>query len=313
MDIRQCEDFLLVADLGSYAQAAAKLGLSVQTLNARIHSFEKSLGSVLFENVHSRPVLTKEGRNFYQNASSLVRSYRHMAEETKFISQSVISTLRIAVTGLWMPLHLGPFLDEITSRFPKIQLEITDGACDTIASALNAGRSDLYFSVTTDNFFFPGIIRKTLTAFNPCVLLPLSHPLAGRLEISLRELDGETFLPYPGLEDNDIRRFQDESLRLSGIHFHYYESNTSPLFYPLLVPIGKGLLLFPMEFANIPPNTVAIPLADPIKKAVGSYYYRKDAGSDVLSFVREFEEFVSSSAYPKLPEKGMKNDNRISL
>ena len=64
-----------------------------------------------------------------------------------------------------------------------------------------------------------------------------------------------------------------------------------------------------MEFANIPPNTVAIPFSRPDKKAVGSYYYRKDAGSDVL-FRQGIEEL-----FPLLIrslEKG-KNDNRISL
>ena len=105
MDIRQCEDFLLVADLGSYAQRPQKLGLSVQTLNARIHSFEKSPD--LFSLKMSIRALSPQKKAGILSKRLSCPSYRHMAEETKFISQSVISTLRIAVTGLWMPLHLG--------------------------------------------------------------------------------------------------------------------------------------------------------------------------------------------------------------
>ena len=52
------------------------------------------------------------------------------------------------------------------------------------------------------DFEIPGLTKTTVTASSQYLLLPRFHRLANRTTVSLRELDGECFIPYPRTREN---------------------------------------------------------------------------------------------------------------
>ena len=71
-----------------------------------------------------------------------------------------------------------------------------------------------------------------------------------------------------------------------------YESETSVLFSKLLVPIGKGLLLY-THTLDLPPNTVCIPVTDlPYHASICFYYLKNSTNPDVTAFVKDYLAFT---------------------
>ena len=110
--------------------------------------------------------------------------------------------------------------------------------------------------------------------------------------ISIRELDGEQFILYPKTAEPAIRDFQLKNLRDSSIRYTLYESDTSVLFSKLLVPIGKGLLLY-THTLDLPPNTVCIPVTDlPYHASICFFYLKGSTNPDVTAFVKDYLAFT---------------------
>lgn len=116
-----------------------------------------------------------------------------------------------------LPLYLGPFLDELNLKYPDSSLELLDDSRYSIEEGLRSGEVDIYFASVMRDFEIPGLTKTTVTASSQYLLLPRFHRLANRTTVSLRELDGECFIPYPRTRENCLRDFQFRNLEASGI------------------------------------------------------------------------------------------------
>lgn len=198
------------------------------------------------------------------------------------------------MTGSGLPFYLGPFLDLLNARNPQLELDLLDDNTCSIAEGLACGQVDVYFAPVMNRQPFPeGIVRKSIAPSQQYILLPSSHHLASRQIISIKELDGERFILYPKTRETCIRDFQTENLKAAGITYSIWNCNSSPVFYMLLVPIGKGLVISPMPLMNAPPNTVCLPLTDISYAASSALFYSKNRqNQQVQAFVSSFLQFT---------------------
>lgn len=292
MDLERLAEFVAVAQHGTLKGAASALGISVATLSARLIRFEEHLGTPLFLRTGSTMVLTDSGTHLLPNALDILSRYKLIRHDMQRAQEHAYHKLRIAVTGTSLPLHLGPFLDQLILKHPHMQLEILDDSRFSIADGLASGEADLYFGPVLDGPVPKNLVRHIIGSPGEYVLLPKSHRLADRSMISIRELDGERFILYPQTAESAIRDFQLKNLRDSGIRYSLYESDTSVLFSKLLVPIGKGLLLYTHSL-DIPPNTVCIPVTDlPHRASICFFYHRGNTNPDVAAFVKDYLAFA---------------------
>jgi DNA-binding transcriptional LysR family regulator len=303
MDLERLKEFVLIADNQSIKQAASLLDVSVSTLSSRLNSFEHDLGTLLFSRNGSALTLTDTGSHFYSNAKRLVTNYNDIATTTRSLTTTVeYNNITIGVVGTGLPFHLGPFLDMINQRHPNVQIDLVDENYSSITDGLLSGNIDIFFAPIMNHVTYEGIVRYPFSSSHQYVSLPNFHPLANRNSISLKELNGETFILYPKCKENCIRDFQLSNLNASGISFSLYETTSSTALYRLLVPIGKGLLIFPLKQAEGIPNSVTIPLTDISYSASVSLFYRKEnTRKEVLLFMNDFDKFIKEQA---------KNDNR---
>lgn len=296
MDLDRLAEFARAARCGSLKRLSQELGLPQATLAARLKAFEEDLGLELFERSARGLTLTQAGERLLPSAEEILDSLRQLRGELREAERHRYRRLRIAVSGSGLPLYLGPFLDELNLRYPDMSLELLDDSRFSIEDGLRSGAVDIYFAAVTRDFEIPGLTKTMVAASSQYVLLPRSHRLANRTTLSVKELDGESFVLYPRTKENSIRDFQLRNLKASGISYKVYESETSPLFYKLLVPIGKGLILSPRDMMDLPPNTVCISVTDiPFPAAPCFFYDRASLGEETEAFVRDYVIFAKEA------------------
>lgn len=296
MDLERLAEFVAIAQHGTLKEAASVLGISVATLSARLIRFEDHLGMPLFHRTSTAMILTDSGRHLLPNALDILSQYQSIRQDMQRAQEHAYHKLRIAVTGSSLPLHLGPFLDKLVLEHPDMQLELLDDSQDGIEDGLSSGTVDIYFAPVLDEPVPKNLFRQFVGSPGEYVLLPRIHPLADRSMISIRELDGEQFILYPKTAEGAIRNFQLKNLQDSGISYSLYESNTSVLFSKLLVPIGKGILLYPTHMMDLPPNTICIPVADlPHHASVWFFYRKTNTSPDVLAFSRDYLAYAKEA------------------
>lgn len=289
MDLERLAEFVIIAQHGTLKEAADLLGISVATLSARLIRFEEHLGMPLFHRTGSAMVLTNGGKHLLSNGLEILSQYQAIRQDMHRAREHSYNKLRIAISGSSLPLHLGPFLDQLILNHPDMQLELLDDNQYGIIDGLSSGAVDIYFAPVLDGPVPRNLFRQFVGSPGEYVLLPRSHPLADRSMISIRELDGERFILYPQTAESSIRDFQLKNLRDSGIRYSLYESNTSVIFSKLLVPIGKGILLYATHMMDLPPNTVCIPVTDlPHKACICFFYHKTNTNPDVLAFARDY-------------------------
>lgn len=297
MDFDRLAEFLAIAKHGSIKKAALELGISSATLSARLIRFEAHLGTPLFIRNADAMRLTPAGEQLLPSATEILSSFRKLAEEMQTVNDHAYHQLRIAISGSNLPLYLGPFLDHLNLSYPGIQLEILDDSRYGIVDGLQSGTVDIYFAPVMDDFAPKGLAKVPVSTSSQYVILPRSHHLAGRTMVSIRELDGEQFILYPQTAEPANREFQLRNLQDSGIRYTVYDSNTASVFYKLLVPVGKGILLQPTPMMDTPPNAVCTPVTDLPHRATSCFFYNKvTSKEDVLAFARDFPKFAKEAS-----------------
>lgn len=292
MDFERLSEFALVAQYGSIKKAALELMLSSATLSARIIRFEEHLGTPLFIRKADAMVLTAAGEQLLPSALEILASYRNLRKSMRSVQDHSYHQLRIAISGSSLPLYLGPFLDLLNMRYPGIHLEILDDSRYGIVDGLQSGALDIYFAPVMEDFAPKGLVKVPVSSFSQYVILPRSHPLADRIMVSIRDLDSEQFILYPRTAEPANRDFQLRNLADSGISYTVYDSHTASVFYKLLVPVGKGILLQPMPMMDLPPNTVCLPVTDLPHQATTCFFYDKaNPKEDVQAFAHDFPKF----------------------
>lgn len=296
MDLERLEEFVMIAKHGTLKEAASVLGISVATLSARLIRFEEHLDAPLFHRTGNAMVLTNGGKHLLPSAVEILSQYQGIRQDMHRAKEHSYNKLRIAISGSSLPLHLGPFLDQLILNHPDMQLELLDDSQYSIADGLSSGAVDIYFAPVLDEPVPGNLCRQFVGSPGEHVLLPRSHPLADRSMISLRDLDGERFILYPKTKESAIRDFQIKNLQDSGIRYSLYESNTSVLFSKLLVPIGKGILLYTTHMMDLPPNTVCIPVTDlPHHASICFFYHKINTSPDVLAFARDYVAYAKEA------------------
>lgn len=293
MDFERLFEFLAIAKHASIKKAALELGISSATLSARLIRFEEHLGTPLFIRKSDAMLLTSAGEQLLPSAGEILSSFQKLSNEMHAVQEHAYHGLRIAISGSTLPLNLGPFLDQLNLSYPDIHLEILDDSRYGILDGLQSGAVDIYFAPVMDDFAPKGLVKVPVSTSNQYIILPRSHRLADRTMVSIRELDGEQFILYPRTAEPANRNFQLRNLQDSGIRYRVYDSDTASVFYKLLVPVGKGILLRPMPMMDIPPNAVCLPITDLPHRATTCFFYDKvNPKDDVLAFARDFPKFA---------------------
>lgn len=191
MDHRQTEIFRAVIDQGSVTAAARALGVSQPAVSGSLAKLEKSVGFVLFRREGRRLVPTTEARLLHAEASRLLDGFARLDASIAEISAAQRGTLTIATNPgpaiSWLPSVAAAFRRER----PQVRLRLLTRSSQEVRelsamSAFDLGVAEAPFANAEK------VLRRY--ALPRVVVLPRTHPLAGREVLTPQQLDGEAFV-----------------------------------------------------------------------------------------------------------------------
>ncbi|MGF6569159.1 DNA-binding transcriptional LysR family regulator [Paraburkholderia sp. GAS333] len=117
--------FVRVADSGSFAQAAANLGVSTSVVTRHVSSLEQHLGIRLFQRTTRKVVLTEAGAQYADGCRVLLAELEEVEMRATTTSKEVTGDLRIVALGSFSLFRLTPLFADYQTRFPQVNLRVT--------------------------------------------------------------------------------------------------------------------------------------------------------------------------------------------
>jgi DNA-binding transcriptional LysR family regulator len=242
MDFRHVNAFIAVAEELSLRRAGRRLGVSQPALSRQVQQLEQELGLTLFVRHPDGIELTHHGTLMLDQARRLASAATRLADNVRAAESHRRGAVRLGIPwGLW------PAVNRIrrhhASRMPGVAVLGEDMVSWVQADALRQRRIDA-------GLVRPPVDTRDLRCepvFNECVVvvLPATHPLAGRGGVRLRELASERLLLHerdlaPGIYDKIFELYAS-----AGITPRVVPTSASPATPAGMIQVasGKGIYL----------------------------------------------------------------------
>ncbi len=142
MDISLARTFLMVAETGSFIEAARRLNCTQSTVSARIKVLETELGRAVFERSKGGAALTPAGEQFRRHALALVRVWQHAQMEISLTERHRDHLAAGAPGSLWDGFLLR-WVSWVRRELPDIAVSASAGQTPVLTQRLLEGTLDL--------------------------------------------------------------------------------------------------------------------------------------------------------------------------
>jgi len=140
LNLESVASFVAIADAGSLAAAARRIGISKSVVSARLSDLERALRVKLIRRTTRALTLTQEGNSFYRRAKQILHDVEEAAAEVNARQRTLMGPLRISAPVSFGNLHLGPALFGFLAQNPGIDLtlEVDDRFVDVVRDGYDA-------------------------------------------------------------------------------------------------------------------------------------------------------------------------------
>jgi DNA-binding transcriptional LysR family regulator len=126
--------FAKVVELGSFARAAERLGLSTSAVSRQVSELESHLETRLLNRTTRRLSLTEAGQAFYEHSVQLLADLEEAEASVRVAAAEPRGTLRITCGVSFGMRYLAPALAEFCERHPQVllDLDLSDRVVDLV-------------------------------------------------------------------------------------------------------------------------------------------------------------------------------------
>ena len=116
--------FAAVAEAGSFAAAARRLGRSTSRLSRQVAELEAALGIRLLHRTTRALTLTEAGRSYHEQVARILAELDAADRSVGRLQAAPRGRLRVAAPMSFGVLHLAPALPAFLERYPEIDLDM---------------------------------------------------------------------------------------------------------------------------------------------------------------------------------------------
>ena len=291
MDTQNLRAFLLVAESGSFSQAAKRLHLTQPAVSKRIAQLEAQLNVSLFDRIGRRISTTEAGEALLPHARAVHLELQAAQQSVRDLAGEVRGRLRLA-TSHHIGLHrLPPLLSFFSKAFPAVQLDIDFMDSEQAYELTLQGEVEL--AVVT---LAPSPIANIVT--RPIWLDPLDFmvqqdtQLTRKKALGLQELSQHPAI-LPGLNTytGQIVKSLFEQRRLPiqiAITTNYLET------IRMMASVGLGWTVLPRSMRD--PSLATLPIRDArIERTLGAIHHEgRSLSRAAQAFIEALESFEDS-------------------
>jgi len=198
MDLKHLRTFVAVSEELSFRKAATRLSLTQPPVSLQIKNLEDELGVKLIDRGGRKKMqLTPAGKILLEGARETLRTAERTAESVALYSQGSSGQLRIGHSDDFQYGLLPSALARYHPEFPGVRVSLTARPSARVTEQLLSGDLDLGFVCLPIPRLDTSIVMQSLPSTPIVAVVPATHPLAGKENIWLRELEDESFLLLP--------------------------------------------------------------------------------------------------------------------
>jgi len=193
MNLRTLQAFVEVVRQGSFSQAAEVVSLTQSTVSKAVKTLEDELGTPLLNRLGHNNELTAAGEIAYRRALVLLAERNDLVAEINDLRGLKRGVLRIGLPPVGCGVLFATMFATYRSRYPDIDIELTEYGSKKLRECLEAGEVDLAALLlpVDEDFDYQPVRNEPLMA-----VLPIRHPLAQRSRIDFTDLADSPFILF---------------------------------------------------------------------------------------------------------------------
>ncbi|MCD8015963.1 MAG: LysR family transcriptional regulator [Lachnospiraceae bacterium] len=244
MELNYINEFLVLAHVLHFQEAADQLFIGQSSLSKHIKSIETELGSDLFIRSKKGVTLSDFGKAWLPYAEQISNTQREYTQNL-LGKESIIPEVNIGYIPLVTLYNFMPFFKDYKKKNPHCRYSFLQGSARELLDWLQQKKVD--FVLTGDSDFPEELYKKQFyTCDTLSVVLPESHPLAEKKSVTLEELKNDSLIEFHHM--NALRRVIQNADPSFDLHTSIAVDKASVLFD--LVQKGLGLSILTNNMAS---------------------------------------------------------------
>lgn len=193
MNLRTLRAFVEVVRQGGFSQAAEVVSLTQSSVSKAVKTLEDELGTPLLSRLGHKNELTAAGEIAYSRALVMLAEHNDLVAQINDLRGLKRGVLRIGLPPVGCGVVFATMFATYRSRYPDIDIELTEYGSKKLRECLDAGEVDLAALLLPidEGFDYQPVRNEPLMA-----VLPISHPLAARASIDFTDLADSPFILF---------------------------------------------------------------------------------------------------------------------
>ncbi len=185
--------FVEVVRQGGFSQAAEVVSLTQSSVSKAVKTLEDELGTPLLSRLGHKNELTAAGEIAYSRALVMLAEHNDLVAQINDLRGLKRGVLRIGLPPVGCGVVFATMFATYRSRYPDIDIELTEYGSKKLRECLDAGEVDLAALLLPidEGFDYQPVRNEPLMA-----VLPISHPLAARASIDFTDLADSPFILF---------------------------------------------------------------------------------------------------------------------
>ncbi|RDU37347.1 LysR family transcriptional regulator [Neobacillus piezotolerans] len=205
--------FVTLAEVGNFTKASESLHISQPSVSLHIKNLEKEFQTELFRRSPKGVQITPTGKILYSRARQLMAIYEQAKDEILEHHNSVRGKLIIGASFTIGEYILPGLLLKVQNDFPELEFQIVIGNTDEIVNDVQVFKVDIGLIEGHTNE--KELMVHPLMEDELFLVSPKSHPLAGKDEVSIYDLQNHAWVTRE--EGSGTREYLNHFIRSNGI------------------------------------------------------------------------------------------------
>lgn len=237
----QINAFHGVAKHRSFSRAGQEIFRSQSAVSIQIANLEETIGQKLFHRTTKSIELTDAGKTLLRYVEDIRRLLDEAEMELQDLAEMERGRLTICTSDTTACYRIPRVLQEYRTRYPGIEIIVRNATSLRTIDQVLQGEVDL--GISTLSFLKPGLQAIPLFARSDVIICHPEHPLAGRKEVFLKDLEAY----HSVLLDQNCssRRILDKACEKAGARLSIAMELSSIEVVKSFVSINAGISIVP--------------------------------------------------------------------